>query len=568
MTDPLLPCAMRASTGSRAPAWRSRYQTQAEYEAEGIAVTQAALAECVPFHARVPRTIVRSDTDSCHSNLPLAVRLLVPYAPSQLSHSWWHWKAVYQAKLNSLLTCRLAATPEFQARADTMFSRQTELESAKACASSRVQPSAVWLLVCGLLTASAATSGGILWSLRGARHLEEPGPAIETAAAPVDASLSDSLFGAVSGASNIADEGSQAESSVVAAPMSARSHQDLLRRVGAELDVLRATERPSSSTPRDDAAGDAVMPSAPAAYDRNACNGQSSDTSKLEEVWEELRSSGSQPVPQAPGELAEGTAVAEDEAERGDVQPQIEAPVQLEVKLRRGPALPLEAQNAADAPELSGVRVARISIASMRLPRGSLQRVAQALAPSAAAVMRFALDPPAFMRPVLKLALAVFVAVLCAVVCIPCIPGLIEPLQSEEWAASEQAEEVIGADLAEERTGHHVDLVTELPHFFASAANSPELASPASSGRQVSPPHLLASAGSVHDELDAQLAGGQPPLAAEASSTGEASEHDCSSLVRAIFPQSRCGSCSSLILLDHCECLLASIARQLQLKQS
>jgi hypothetical protein len=56
--DDFAPVSLRTSrmeSGSGLPAWRARYQTQEEYEAEGIAVTQAALAEYGPLwpaHAR------------------------------------------------------------------------------------------------------------------------------------------------------------------------------------------------------------------------------------------------------------------------------------------------------------------------------------------------------------------------------------------------------------------------------------------------------------------------------------------------------------------------------------
>ena len=133
-----------------------------------------------------------------------------------------------------------------------------------------------------------------------------------------------------------------------------------------------------------------------------------------------------------------------------------------------------------------------------------IQRAATVVSLGAAVLLDFTVDPPVFLRPVLKLSAAVFLAVLCGVIAVQCWP--LAAVEDDGETSSCDEGEASFASLHEELwdmtniVDGSNDKADSVSPLYAAVFASPAVALSANSGgTQISPPQL-ADAESVCSE--------------------------------------------------------------------
>jgi hypothetical protein len=160
-------------------------------------------------------------------------------------------------------------------------------------------------------------------------------------------------------------------------------------------------------------------------------------------------------------------------------------------------------------------------------------------APGVSAVLRFLLDPPACLRPVLKLSGAVFLAVLVSIVAVSCWPITVaeQPTEEDELAETVAAN---GAHHDEIESTSDASMAGEHPDVHIGSTVLGSSSSPSPGGRQISPPQLLQAhtgqflvAEKVEDMVDSSVSS-----AAEIADKAKTSRVDSTSVDTAIMSNS------------------------------
>ena len=431
-----------------------------------------------------------------------------------------------------LLPCRLAATPDFQAQADVMAARQKQLDSTRAYRN----PAATrpWLgafLLAILVFASSLVSAGLWLAFRNthvASHPQEPGrstvklpgvvhsEAAWLSSAHVHVKHPDPVISIGQDGQTYATQSQPQNFNITesvptasSAPISPRATVDV---AGGSLRADAQAEAAGAVLP-DEAAVPSDVEMVDAAAEHTTADEGAWSSSLYKAVLQQHQCAtlcDVTPISQTGSASTSTPATIAEYAEEWRTTDQAAAPAQsgsdgADTHCSNGTCVLARPSDQANTHSASMGVLGALCMPFASAIVQQIQRAASVMSPSAAVLLDFAVDPPVFLRPVLKLSAAVFLAVLCGVIAVQCWPLAATEYDGETSSCDEG--EASFASLHEESwdmtniVDGSSDKVDSLPPLYAAVFASPAAALSANSGgTQISPPQL-ADAESVCSEI-------------------------------------------------------------------